>query len=86
MSSYNTPNWFSAPSSHLSEEIKGARQGGRASQKDCPSAAPDSRDSSLCVARIRRLLTCAQSVALISNDDLPAFGRQAVLHSYTNFV
>jgi len=35
------------------------------------------------VARIWRLLTGAQGVALISNDDLPAFGRQAVLHACT---
>ena len=69
--------------SHLSEKIKGAGQGGRARQEDGPTAAPDSRDSSLGVTGIRRLLTCAQGVALISNDDLPAFGRQAVLHACT---
>ena len=69
--------------SHLSKEIKGARQGWRASQEDSPMAAPDSRDSSLGVTRIWRFLTCAQGVALISDDNLPAFGCQAVLHPHT---
>ena len=65
---------------YLSEEVKGAGEAGSACQEDGSAAAPHSRHRCLCVARIGRPLTGAQRVAFICNDDLPALGRQAVLH------